>query len=135
MAWKKHQVNKYAVYTERLTVSASNADNQDLTSSAIDFIPPGTDFVVIANYGATDLSSDADIAIKVQPISKTGTYGLLKDDLIASIDEVVAAAVYDVSSYGEAPYYKVFVDSDGVQKSADTVDIAIIIGAEKKPTS
>lgn len=133
MAWSSGRtVNGYAVYEETLTWSTSDSAGQDLTSSAIDFIPPGKDFVVLANTGATNTSSDADIAVKVC-LTSGGTYGLLKDDLITALDTVVAAAVYDISANGEAPYYKLFVDSDGVQKKTDTIGLAIVIGTEQKP--
>ncbi len=126
MAWTGTTEGHYGVYTETLTVETSDAAGQDLTSSAIDFIPPGTDFVILANTGATNLSSDADVAIKVASTSD-GTYALLKDDLITSIDNKVAAAFYDVSAYGEAPYYKIFIDSDGVQKKTDTIGLTILV--------
>lgn len=106
--------NEWVLATEALTAATANAAGQDLTSSVIDFIPAGSDFIVIANTGAVNTSSDADIAVKCCG-SRTGTYALLKDDLITSIDTIVASAFYDTSLNGEAPYYKLFVDSDGVQ--------------------
>lgn len=112
--------NLFNKATETLTVATSDAAGQDLTSSVIDWLPKGSDFLVMANTGATNLSSDADIAIKVCGTS-TGTFALLKDDLATSIDAVATADLYDVSANGEAPFYKIFVDSDGVQKATDTV--------------
>lgn len=109
---------------ETLTVATSDSAGQDLTSSVIDWLPKGQDFVVFANTGATNLSSDADIAIKAAS-TRAGTYGLLKDDLITSMDAKVAAATYDVSLNGDAPFYKIFVDSDGVQKKTDTVVVEV----------
>ena len=116
--------NVFKSATEVLTVALSNAANQDLTSSVIDFIPLGSDFVVVANTGATNMSSDADIAVLASS-TRGGTYGLIKDDLIAAIDAVVVAAPYLIGTYGEMPYYKLFVDSDGVQKKADTFTISV----------
>lgn len=123
--------NVFKSASETLTVALSNAANQDLTSSVIDFIPKGSNFVVFANTGATNLSSDADIAVLASPTSG-GTFGLLKDDLIASVDAIAPSAPYIANSgggtagYGESPYYKLFVDSDGVQKKADTVVLTVI---------
>ena len=116
--------NLFNSATEVLTVALSNSSNQDLTTSVIDFIPKGSDFVVVANTSATNMSSDADIAVLVSS-TRAGTFGLLKDDLIGATDSVVAAAPYLIGSYGEAPYYKLFVDSDGVQKKADTFTITV----------
>ena len=112
--------------TETLTVTTSDSAGQDLTGSVIDFIPPGKDFVVISNTGATNLSADADVAIYVCG-TRSGTYVLLKDDLETTIDEAVKSSVYDISVNGEGPFYKIFVDSDGVQKKTDTVVFDILV--------
>ncbi len=129
MAWTKNTVQRgsasYIVATETLTVATSDAAGEDLTSSVINWIPPGQDFIVISNTGATDLSSDADIAVLVSATSG-GTYVLLKDDLETTIDAAAKASVYDVSANGESPFYKLFVDSDGVQQKTDTVAFAVI---------
>lgn len=114
----------FAKASETLTVATSDSAGQDLTSSVIDWLPKGVDFTVVANSGATNLSSDADIAVKACGTS-TGTFALLKDDLITSMDAKAAAATYDVSLNGEMPFYKLFVDSDGVQKATDTVVLEI----------
>ena len=135
MAWAKRSENGYFVATETLTVATSDSAGQDLTSSVIDFIPPNTDFVVLSNTAATNTSSDADIAVLVCDTS-AGTFILLKDDLETTIDTAAKASVYDVSANGEAPYYKLFVDSDGVQKKTDTIKLVILLadtGSRKYP--
>ena len=53
-------------------------------------------------------------------------FELLKDDLETTIDAAVKSSNYDVSSNGEAPFYKIFVDSDDVQKKTDTIVIDIV---------
>jgi hypothetical protein len=127
MAWDNGvSENGYAVFTETLTVVTSDSAGQDLTSSVIDFVPAGRDFTVMANTGATDLSSDADIAVYAAGKS-TDTFALLKDDLIASLDAKVASAFNDVSLNGEAPYYKLFLDSDDVQKKTDTIILKVLV--------
>lgn len=118
--------NVFLRATETLTWASSAAAGQDLTSSVIDFIPPGKDFVVISNTGATNTSSDADIAVHACGTA-TGTFALLKDDLETTVDTAVKCSVYDISANGEAPYYKIFVDSDGVQKKTDTFVIDILV--------
>jgi hypothetical protein len=116
--------NVFKSASETLTVALSNASNQDLTSSVIDFIPLGSNFVVVANTGAKNMSSDADIAV-LASATRGGTYGLIKDDLITAIDSIVVAAPYLIGTYGELPYYKLFVDSDGVQKKNDEFTITV----------
>jgi hypothetical protein len=136
MAWgNKRTENGYFVAEETLTVATSDAAGQDLTSSVIDFIPPNTDFLILSNAAATDLSSDADIAVQVCDTS-SGTFVLLKDDLETTIDAAAKCSNYDVSANGEAPYYKIFVDSDGVQKKTDTVKLIVMFvhsGGRKFP--
>lgn len=130
MAWDSgNTVNGYAIYKETLTWVSSDSAGQDLTSSEISFIPPGSDFVVFANAGSTNMSSDADLAVYAG-FASGGTFGLLKDDLIAgasAFDAKMGSAIYDISLFGEAPYYKLFVDSDGVQKKTDTIQLVIAV--------
>ena len=121
---KPDRKNVFSKASETLTVATSDSAGQDLTSSVIDWLPKGVDFTVVANSGATNLSSDADIAVKACGTS-SGTFGVLKDDLITAMDAVSAVATYDVSANGEMPFYKLFVDSDGVQKATDTVVLEI----------
>lgn len=111
--------------TETMTFATSDSAGKDLTGSLIDWLPPGRDFTVISNTGATNLCSDADIAVYCCGTS-TGTFVLLKDDLETTIDAAVKSSNYDVSSNGEAPFYKIFIDSDDVQKATDTVVIDIV---------
>ncbi|MCP4393519.1 MAG: hypothetical protein GY804_04540 [Alphaproteobacteria bacterium] len=129
MAWTKNTVQRgsksYIVATETLTVATSDAAGEDLTSSVINWIPPGQDFVVISNTGATSLSSDADVDVHVCATSG-GTYAVLKADLEAALTNAVYAGVYDISANGEAPFYKLVVDSDGVQLKTDTIGFAVI---------
>lgn len=131
MSWSKtgKRNGKYAIWSETLTVLTSDSAGQDLYSSEINFIPPGQDFIVFANTDATSLSSGGDIAVVCSFESGTAdaSMALLKDDLITSINNKVAAAVYDVSANGDAPYYKLFVDSDGVQKATDTITLKIVV--------
>lgn len=122
MSWTKTSKRGYLIATETLTLGATSAD---VSSSVVDFIPPGKDFVVIGNTGATDLSADADIAVHVSTASD-GTFVLLKDNLIATIDAVTEAGLYDVSANGESPYYKIVVDPAGAEAS-ESVGIAIIV--------
>jgi len=92
--------NVFKSATEVLTVALSNASNQDLTSSVIDFIPKGANFVVCANSSAKNMSSDADIAV-LGAATRGGTYGLLKDDLITAKDSIVVNAPFLIVTNGE----------------------------------
>ena len=118
--------NTYKKATETMTFATSDAAGDDLTGSVIDFIPQGVDWVLIANSDATNLCQGADVAV-LAAATRGGTYGLLKDDLITAIDAIVAPAPYITNSgagtagYGDAPYYKLFLDADGIQKKTDTV--------------
>lgn len=125
--------NDFLYATETLTWQSSNATYQDLTGSVIDWIPAGHDFTVISNTGATNTSSDADIAVYCCG-TRTGTFVLLKDDLETTIDTAVKSSLYDISANGEAPFYKIFVDSDGVQTKTATVVIDIVCHTAHAPS-
>jgi len=129
MSWTKNTIQRgsksYIVATETLTVATSDAAGEDLTSTVINWLPPGQDFVVLSNTGATSLSSDADVDVHTCATSG-GTYVVLKADLEAALTNSIHSALYDISSNGEAPFYKIVVDSDGVQKKTDTVSFAVI---------
>ena len=118
--------NVWKKATETMTWAQSASAGQDLTGTVIDFIPQGVDWVLIANSDATNICQGADVAV-LAAATRTGTYGLLKDDLMTEIDAVVVAAPFIVNSgagtagYGDAPYLKLFIDSDAVQKKTDTV--------------
>ncbi len=122
MTWTKTSKNGYLVATETLTLLATSAD---VASSVVDFIPPGSDFVVIANTGATNLSADCDVAVHVSTASD-GTFVLLKDNLVATIDNATKASLYDASANGEAPYYKLVLDPAGVE-AGESVGLAILV--------
>lgn len=125
MAWTKTSVRGYLVATNTVTFTAS-AD--DKSTEVIDWIKPGQDFVVIANTGAANTTANADVAIDCC-MTSDGTFSLIKDDLITdTIVSNVRSALYDVSAYGEAPYYKIRFDPDATM-GAVTITVAVITTA------
>lgn len=122
MSWTKRSENGFLVATETVTLLAASTD---VSTSVIDFLKPGKDFVVISNAAATNLSSDADVAVSVCDTS-SGTFVLLKDDLETTIDAAAKSSIYDVSANGESPYYKLVVDPDGVEAATNTVKFVVI---------
>jgi len=69
MAWSNTSEGKskgYAVYSEDIygVIAATGVSENNFTS-CIDFIPPGTDFTVIANSAALDLSASTGVQLFV----------------------------------------------------------------------
>jgi len=122
MAWSKRSENGYTVAEETITLPSSSPVSY---TSVIDWIKPGQDFIVLANAAETSLSEDTGVDVYVCDTSD-GTFVKLKDDLIAEINDVTAVALYDVSSMGEAPYYKIATAPDGIQDSGDTIKFVVM---------
>lgn len=122
MAWTKETTNGFLVATETLTLPS--AASTDVNSSSIDFAKKGSDFIVFANTGATDLTADGDVDVQVS--FDGSTWATLKADLIASIDNTTAVAFFDVSAEGEAPYYRLTITNDGNQ-AAEEVVVKVVI--------
>lgn len=121
MAWTKRTEGKYLVATETLTVSGTS----NIYTSVIDFLTPGLDFTVLANLAATNTSNDADIDVYCCDRA-AGTFGILKADLITSLNTKVAPGFYDISANGEAPYYKLALVPDGTLGTTHTVKMAVV---------
>lgn len=145
MSWTKTSAGKnkeFAVYTETVTLGAALANRY---TSEIDFIPPGTDFVVITNTGTTNLSGSASDQLYAAYASG-GTYFQLKNTLrdcnyandtnqgtsFRSIDNTPRYRYVDVSYVGQAPYYKIRILQAAVESSSKTVGVAIIVGKNNK---
>ena len=108
---KKHtefQSGELAVYQETITRGTTVSDS---LGTEIDFLPPGVD-VLFGIKPSAALSTGADLAIYACPESG-GTYGVIKDDLISiTTGTAYAYGLFDISSTGEMPYYKCFIDGD-----------------------
>ena len=108
MAWAISKVNGYTLATEVVTFGAGTTDEQ--FTSAIEFIGKDKDFMVAVDDG-TGTTIAFDVHVNV---SFDGTnYYEIKSDLIANVAaNGTAAALYDVSANGAAPYYKIAVEKD-----------------------
>jgi len=118
MAWSESSQNGYLVSTTTLTTKAVGNGTSNITS-VIDFIPPGKDFIVIANSASTNLSTSTHVELFVG-YSTAGTFyrwkpGIASYPFLASrvIDNTCNKLWYDVSAYGEFPYYKLKIPLGG----------------------
>jgi len=121
MSWTKTSERGYAVATETVTMLTTTGA---VLTSVIDFLPPGVDFTIITNADGTDLSADADVDLHICDTS-TGTFAAL-GEVDGSVDNAVGIKFWDVSTAGEAPYYKLNFAPDGNQKSGDTVKYVLL---------
>ena len=142
MAWTKTSEGKlnngkYTVYSETLTPIGDTVSSK--RSSIIDFIPPGTDFTVIANSAASNLSSSGHIELWTSytrnPTWGSSVYRLHQTpflSLTGNIDNVAKVAFRDVSTYGQYPYYFLKIgtngDTDAGGTGNATVTLKVIVG-------
>lgn len=123
MAWAKTNTNGYGVWTETITLPAAG-NSTAKNSSTIDFVPPGSDFTVMANLAAVNTASDGDVDVQVS--HNGSTWSTIKADLIATFDTAVKSALYDVSANGAAPYYRLQITNDGNQNS-ESFQVAVLV--------
>lgn len=125
--WKrKHTSFKsgdLAVFHEKITRGTTVSDS---LGSEIDFLPPGTDFMVGMKPSAA-LSTGADLAVYACPVAG-GTHAVLKDDLISiATGAGYAYGLFDVSANGEMPVYKCFIDGDATNKKNFDIYVTFVI--------
>lgn len=114
MAWKQIGKNSYGVITE--TIKTFSAPRAIYTSEFS--VPPGTDFTVICNYSATNLSASTHVEMFYSDIPG-GTFrarGLTVggfNPTSGAIDNATKVLINDISSVREYPRYKMKVPSGG----------------------
>ncbi len=143
MAWTKTSEGKdkgYAVYSETLTPIGDTVSS--MRTSIIDFIPPGTDFTVIANTASSNISASAHLELWAS-YTKSPTWGTsvyrLKEtpflSLTGNVDNAYLVAFRNVSTWGQYPYYflKIGTATDTTSGGTGnaTVTIKVILGEGK----
>lgn len=130
MSWTKKSGgphNAWLIASELITLST---DSTDKSTSVIDFLRPGVDFLVALSPTTALSGTGTDIDVDVNHQS-TGTFGVLKADLMTNKAATgFHIAVYDVSSNGEMPYYKVRLDPD-TGMAAKTATVYILQRSEQ----
>lgn len=114
MSWKDVSHNGYTVFTEEVK---SVKDRAVYTSEFS--IPPKTDFWVICNYGATNLSDSAHVEMFYSDVpggtfnARTKTSGYWFNATSAAIDATTKIIPQDVSTVKEHPRYKMKINDGG----------------------
>ena len=140
MSWTKTSEGNagdkpYAVYEEAIA-SRELSSGQYQFSSEIDFIPPGTDFMVISNTAATNLSISTHVELWVayeRSASTAKRYRMIQTPFItltSELDNSTKVLFRDISTYGQFPYYYLKVPGGGdvTHLGTDTVNNVIIVG-------
>lgn len=114
MGWKDISHDGYQVFTETIKTYSTKA-----TYTSEFSIPPKTDFWVIANYGATNLSDSAHVEMFVADVpggtftARTKTTGYWFNATSAAIDAATKVIPQDVTTVKEHPRYKMKVNDGG----------------------
>ncbi len=133
MAWTTELVSNvqgkdYVVMSETLTTKSVGNGTSNWTS-VIDFVPPGTDFTVIANSAATNLSTSTHVELFVGYSSSAAIatrYRMAESpfvSLTSEIDSATKVLMRDVSSKGQFPFYWLKVPVGG-----GSVTMKVIVG-------
>ena len=113
MSWSNLSHHGYTVITETL----KSVQGRALNSSEFS-VPPGTDFWVIGNYAATNLSASTHLEMYYSDV-EGGTFrarGLTVGGFnatTAAIDAATVNLINDVSTVREYPRYKIKIPSGG----------------------
>ena len=95
----------------------------------IDFIPPGTDFQVIANTAATNTSASSPVMLYVGYTIDAAIANRYRQNhtpfisLTSEVDTATPILFRDVSTYGQFPYYWLKVPAAG-----GAINIKVIVG-------
>ena len=140
MAWTKTSEGNagdkpYAVYEEAIATRQLSSGQYQF-SSEIDFIPPGTDFQIISNTAATNLSISTHVELWVayeRGAAKSKRYRMIQTPFItltSELDTATKVLFRDISTYGQFPYYylKVPGGGDTTNLGANSVNNVIIVG-------
>lgn len=112
MPWKDKSHNGYGVLTYTLKSFSHSVVNNFTPEFSV---PPGKDFTVICNYGATDLSASAHVEMFYSDVpggtfrARTKTGGYYFNATSALIKGATKVIPVDISAQGEYPVYKLKV--------------------------
>ena len=141
MAWTKTSEGMdkgYAVYSETITPIGDTVSSK--RTSIIDFIPPGTDFTIIANTASSNMSASCHLELWTtytkSPTWGTNVYRLKETPFLAltgDIDNTYKVVMRDVSTYGQYPYY--FLKFGSAESTSGgtgnaTITMKIIVGSK-----
>ena len=148
MAWEHSSQGdrnnpQYGIYTTTLTPTGQSQEEDVTWTPVIDFIPPGTDFTVIANSASSNLSASAHIELFVgysrsapNPVKDTALlrYRVYETPFIrvtSEIDNASKVLFRDVSAKGQYPYYWLKYATGGTTSGGTgnaTVIMKVIVG-------
>ena len=135
MAWTKTSEGAkpnglYSVYSQDLTTQENGSGVEgDNWSSVIDFVPPGTDFTIIANTAATNTSTSCHLELFVgysRSAAIANRYRRAETPFISltsELDTTTFITGVDVSSKFQYPYYWLKVPEGG-----GSINIKVIVG-------
>ena len=147
MAWiqsSEGKDKKYAIFYEDMVPKSVAGNGAANWSSIIDFIPPGADWTVIMNAGATALSVSTHVelwvaytksAVPHTTVGKALRYR--KTDAGTGFQPVTTALTtggstklrsVDVSARGEYPYYFLKVPAGGTKAATNYCRMVITVG-------
>ena len=134
MAWKWNINGGYVVGTETVKTYSHSVVNNYTSEFTI---PPKTDFWVICNYDATDLSASAHVEMFYSDVpggtfrARPNTGGFYFNATSALIDDATVVIPQDVTTVKEYPRYKMKVTGNAAgNKGGGLVKFVIMYAPE-----
>ena len=120
---KINPLHEWTVFTETISLNSLATDQ---STSVIDFIPYGKDWIIEVDPSAT-ITTNAPIDIDYS-YSRSGTFTELATTGATALKAGTASrAVIDNSSKGNVPYYKLRLDKAGVLDDGETKTVVVKI--------
>lgn len=134
---------EYGVWSNTLTPTGQTQTEGETWTPVMTFIPPGTDFTVIANAAASNLSASAHIELFIgydkaapNPVADVTLYRYRVYEtpfirVTSEIDALSKVLFRDVSAKGQYPYYWLKYATGGTTSGGTgnaTVIIKVIVG-------
>jgi hypothetical protein len=128
MAFTKQSKGDWTLYTETVSLNSASADQ---STSVIDFIPYGLDWIIEVDPSAT-LATNAPVDLDYCYTSG-GTYVELATTGATVLKAGTASrAIVDNSGKGNAPYYKLRFDKAGALDALAAKSIVVTIAVPPK---
>ena len=120
---KINPIHEWTVFTETVSLNSLATDQ---STSVIDFIPYGKDWIIEVDPSAT-ITTNAPIDIDYS-YSRSGTFTELATTGATALKAGTASrAIIDNSSKGNVPYYKLRLDKAGVLDDGETKTVVVKI--------
>ena len=128
MAWSKYSKGDWTLYTETVALNSAAADQ---STSVIDFVPYGKDWIIEVDPSAT-IATNAPVDLDYCYTSAGTFTELATTGATALAAGTASRAIVDNSGKGNAPYYKLRFDKAAALDATAGKSIVVTIAVPPK---